>query len=473
MDRRRRGVSELRETPLLRKDGSSLFVLIEASPLLDEQGRYTGGVGMVTDISMRKRTEEQLALLAAVVESSSDAVIACSLDGAVQSWNPAAERLFGHSAADMRGKALSTILPSGEESLLALIDVAARGEFAGPVEIETVAKDGMCIPVDLTAFPVETARGDVGGIAVTMRDVRERHEAERRIRENQRVLGDIEKAGRVGTWEWHIDRGERAWSAEVYRIHGVQPGEFVPTRETLLAAVHSEDRERVRKAVDRAAETFKPLEVRYRLLRPSGEVRHVQVRAEPNEPSEAGDRRMTGTFQDLTQLVVAEETARAARAELRRRALHDPLTSLPNRMLFLDRLTVALNGDGGDESFGGYTRYVANRYAARLDGIPAWLRQSAGAAAVQLRDRHDHQERGRRAGQGPDHQALLPAGRLHRAARRLQPTARPRAGGARQRHARRGHRAAGPRVQRGGHVGQAGRDAEASGADADADQRDP
>src|SRR5947207_1968159 len=262
MDRRRRGVSELRETPLLRKDGSSLFVLIEASPLLDEQGRYTGGVGMVTDISMRKRTEEQLALLAAVVESSSDVVIACSLDGAVQSWNPAAERLFGHSAAEMRGKALSTILPSGEESLLALIDAAARGEFAGPVEIETVAKDGMCIPVDLTAFPVETARGDVGGIAVTMRDVRERHEAERRIRENQRVLGDIEKAGRVGTWEWHIDRGERAWSAEVYRIHGVQPGEFVPTRETLLAAVHSDDRERVRKAVDRAAETFEPPEVR-------------------------------------------------------------------------------------------------------------------------------------------------------------------------------------------------------------------
>src|SRR5205823_8521047 len=65
-------------------------------------------------------------LLAAVVESSSDAVIACSLDGAVQSWNAAAERFFGHTAAEMRGRPLSEVLPAGDESLLALIDSAVH-----------------------------------------------------------------------------------------------------------------------------------------------------------------------------------------------------------------------------------------------------------------------------------------------------------------------------------------------------------
>src|SRR5439155_3865442 len=117
-----------------------------------------------------------------------------------QSWNPAAERLFGHSAAEMTGRALSAILPSGDESLLALIDTAAQGEFAGPVEIETLAKDRTQVPVDLTAFRVEAPDGRVTGIAVTMRDARERREAERRIRENQRGLGDMAKVGRLGTW---------------------------------------------------------------------------------------------------------------------------------------------------------------------------------------------------------------------------------------------------------------------------------
>ncbi|MFL5896084.1 MAG: EAL domain-containing protein [Thermoleophilaceae bacterium] len=340
--RRRSGVSELREGPILRKDGGLVHVLVEASPLFDERGEYAGAVGMLTDISDRKRSEAQVALLAALTESSTDAIVASSLDGSVQSWNPAAEALFGWSAREIVGRALSTVLPTGDESLLALVDSAARGEFAGPVEIDAVAKDRTRIPVDLTAFPVEGPDGKVDGVAVTMRDVRERREAERKIREGERALGDMERVGRLGTWEWFLDERRAAWSDEVYRIHGLKPDAFVPTRDRVLECAHPEDREQLAGATEHARSAGEPIDIRYRIIRPSGEVRWVHMRAEPVTASEQHGRRMFGTIQDQTQLVLAEENARAARAELRRQALHDPLTSLPNRTLFLDRLTVAL-----------------------------------------------------------------------------------------------------------------------------------
>jgi diguanylate cyclase (GGDEF)-like protein/PAS domain S-box-containing protein len=339
--RRRSLISELREVRLRRRDGSPLVVLSEASPLVDERGEYVGAVAMLTDITARKRAEEQLALLAAVVESSSDAVVACTLDGAVQSWNSAAESLFGYTAREMSGHSLAGILPNGEEGLLALIDAVARRDFSGPLEVDAIAKSQEVVPVELTAFPVEAPDGGVTRIAVTMRDIRERRETERRIEESRRALGDLQRAGRVGTLEWFVDLREVNWSDEVYRIHGVDPGRFEVGREAILSLVHPEDRETFREASDRAAEAFEPFDLRYRIVRADGEVRHLHLRAEPIARSERG-RRMTGTIQDVTELAIAEETARAARAELRRQALLDPLTTLPNRMLFLDRLTVAL-----------------------------------------------------------------------------------------------------------------------------------
>ena len=96
--RRRTGLSELREVTLTRGDGQIVHTFIEAIPFMDADGAYRGAVALVGDISARKRVEAEGGLLAALVQSSSDAIVAFSLDGAIQSWNPAAETLFGWSA---------------------------------------------------------------------------------------------------------------------------------------------------------------------------------------------------------------------------------------------------------------------------------------------------------------------------------------------------------------------------------------
>jgi diguanylate cyclase (GGDEF)-like protein/PAS domain S-box-containing protein len=336
LHRRRRGIAEMRELELRRRDGMTVQTLVESMPMRDDDGDYTGSVAVVADITRRKQVEQEVGLLAALVQSSSDAIFACSLDGAVKSWNPAAEALFGWSAETITS--LSVLIQAGPGGAERYITAAANGDPVGPLEIDAVAKDGSLIPVELTAFPVDDGVGRISMVAVTMRDVRERREAERLMREAERVRTDVESIGRIGTFEWMIETAEVVWSDEVWRIHDRAPGGQPSVG--YLDSVHAADREQLHDAVIASVEQMKPLDVRYRIVLPSGAIRWVHSHAEP--AGDDGPRRMLGTLRDITEIVDAEEEARRARAELDRQALHDPLTSLPNRTLVLDRLSIAL-----------------------------------------------------------------------------------------------------------------------------------
>jgi diguanylate cyclase (GGDEF)-like protein/PAS domain S-box-containing protein len=335
--RRRTGIGELREVRLERSDGSRLDVFAESIPIHDADGNYIGAVALVDDISARKHVEREIRLLAALVRSSSNAIVACSLDTTVRTWNPAAETLFGWSPSEIAGRPLGTVLAAGEEGALRLIETAAAGTLVGPLETDAVAKDRTRLPVELRAFPVDDETGEISMVAVTMRDVRERRESERLIREVERARTDVEKVGQVGSFEWDMATAHVIWSDEVWRIHGRSPDG--PPAAAYMEAVHPADRETLHQAVIDVVDGGRALDLRYRIVRPGGEVRWIHVHAEPVADH---DKRMAGTIRDVTTLVHAEEEARRALAELNRQALHDPLTSLPNRTLLLDRLAVAL-----------------------------------------------------------------------------------------------------------------------------------
>jgi diguanylate cyclase (GGDEF)-like protein/PAS domain S-box-containing protein len=338
LERRRTGISELREMPLQRSDGTTIHALVESMPLHDADGDYAGAVAMVGDITARKQIEREVGMLAALVQSSSDAIVACSLDGTVQSWNPAAEGLFGWSANEIIGRSLGTILAAGPEGVVRLLEAASGEALIGPLETDAVGKDRSRIPVELTAFPVEDEMGRPSMVAATLRDVRERRENERLMREVERARTDVEKVGQVGTFEWNPVTADVVWSDEVWRIHGRTPGG--PPSTGYMESVHPSDREPLHRAVLDVVDGGATMDVRYRIVLPGGDVRWVHAHGEPADDGDG--RRVVGTIRDITAIVQAEDDARRAQAELDRQALHDPLTSLPNRTLLLDRLSVAL-----------------------------------------------------------------------------------------------------------------------------------
>ncbi|HEX4405695.1 MAG TPA: PAS domain S-box protein, partial [Polyangia bacterium] len=131
-----------------------------------------------------RRADEQRLQLAAIVESSGDAIVATSLDGLIRSWNRGAERLFGHAAHDVVGKPLATLLPPGqhEEQHGALVARLSKGEPIAPVETVRRGKDGGTLDVSITISPIRDSGGALVGASMAARDISDRKRAEAEVR---------------------------------------------------------------------------------------------------------------------------------------------------------------------------------------------------------------------------------------------------------------------------------------------------
>jgi len=162
-----------------RKDGSEFPVEISLSPLQSERGLLVSSA--IRDISERRKTDEQRVRLAALVDSSDDAIIGKTLTGIVTSWNGGAERLFGYSAEEMVGHPITRLIPASrlDEETQVLKSLAA-----GHVErFDTVRvrKDGREIDVSITSSPVRDGAGKLVGASKVVRDITERRQAERAL----------------------------------------------------------------------------------------------------------------------------------------------------------------------------------------------------------------------------------------------------------------------------------------------------
>src|ERR1017187_6242213 len=120
----------------------------------------------IRDITERKRAEASLSRLAAIVESSEDAIVSKALDGTIMSWNASAERMFGYSAGEMLGRHISILAPPERPcEVPALLERIRLGERVDHFETVRVRKDGRRIDVSVTISPIRDISGKVLGAA--------------------------------------------------------------------------------------------------------------------------------------------------------------------------------------------------------------------------------------------------------------------------------------------------------------------
>ena len=137
--------------------------------------------------------------LAAIVESSDDAIIAEGLNGVILSWNGAAERLFGYTASEVLGKSVTIIFPSDRlEEEARILSQIGRGERVDHYETARRRKDGQIIHVSVTASPIRNASGTVTGVSTTMRDLTGRNIRDQRILELQAELAHVQRLNELG-----------------------------------------------------------------------------------------------------------------------------------------------------------------------------------------------------------------------------------------------------------------------------------
>jgi PAS domain S-box-containing protein len=174
-------------TVLISKDGSERLIDDSAAPIRGDSGSAIGAVMVFRDVTERKRAEEAQARLAAIVESSDDAIVSKTLEGIILSWNRGAERLFGYTPPEAVGRPITLIIPPDrldeESEILARI---VNGERVDHFETVRVAKDGRQIDISLTISPVRDRSGRIVGASKIARDVSDRKRAEQALREADR-----------------------------------------------------------------------------------------------------------------------------------------------------------------------------------------------------------------------------------------------------------------------------------------------
>jgi PAS domain S-box-containing protein len=193
---------------MVRRDGMQREIDQRATPLLDEDGEVSGCLLVFRDITEQRRIERErevqltaARLLASIVEASTDAIVGKSLDGTIQTWNAAAESLFGYPAEAAIGRHISLVIPAerrAEED--AIIASISSGRAIEHFVTERVRSDGQRVLVSLTVSPIRNDRGHVIGASKIARDVTEQFAAAERERvlqaETARLNASLARADR-------------------------------------------------------------------------------------------------------------------------------------------------------------------------------------------------------------------------------------------------------------------------------------
>jgi PAS domain S-box-containing protein len=179
----RTGVSvRQQEVHIERPNGSHGIALVDIEPIKDSDGNILGAVNCFQDITERKASEEAALRLAAIIESSDDAIVSKDLNGNITSWNAGAERIFGYMAEEIIGKPITVLIPPDyqkeEEAIIARI---RRGQRVEHYETVRQRKHGSLIDVSLTISPVKNAQGKIVGASKIARDITEHKRNEAQI----------------------------------------------------------------------------------------------------------------------------------------------------------------------------------------------------------------------------------------------------------------------------------------------------
>jgi PAS domain S-box-containing protein len=232
-----------------RPDGERRHVIPAPRILTNIQGKITGAINCLFDTTEQKRDEAAARRLAAIVQSSSDAVVAKDLNGIITDWNQSAQRIFGYKPKEIIGKSILTLIPAERRSEEGeILHRIRHGESIDHYETVRRRKDGRLIDASLTISPIKDTQGKVIGVSKIARDISQRKATERQLAEQARLL-DL-----TGDAIFICDMSQRItfWNRGAKALYGYSAEEALGriTHE-LLGTEFPQSLERIRKKVKR------------------------------------------------------------------------------------------------------------------------------------------------------------------------------------------------------------------------------
>ena len=290
------------ETERMRKDGRLINISLTISPLKDSKGNIIGISKIARDITVRRKFEEQKAILASIVDFSDDAIISKTLEGIITSWNHGAEKIFGYSREEIIGKHISILIPPfllNEEP--EIIEKIKRNETIHHYETERVRKDGKVINISLTISPVKDSKGNIIGISKIARDITVRVKFE----EEQTILASIVDFSDDAIISKTLEGIIISWNHGAEKIFGYSSEETIGKHISILIPPYrfNEEPEIIEKV--KRDEIIDHYETER--IRKDGKIINVSLTVSPVKDTKGNIIRISKIARDITERIKFEE----------------------------------------------------------------------------------------------------------------------------------------------------------------------
>jgi PAS domain S-box-containing protein len=312
------------EARVIKPDQSICWIQTRGKVIYDAAGKPARLLGTVMDITEQKQSEEKFAKLAAIVQSSDDAIISKTLDGIIISWNTGAERIFGYTETEMIGQPILKLIPADrldeEPAILSRLKV---GERVDHFETKRLTKDKKIIDVSLTISPLKDSNGRIIGVSKIARDITLQKNAERIISENEERLQVVIAASDLGTWEINLKTGEVDYSERYLEIVDYTAGAKL-TQADIQKNLHPDDTETWKKAFSSAFENGH-LSYEVRIVWKDESIHWVEGKGKVLYDTEGNPYKLTGTLRDTTNERLYQQKIEDSEKRLRTAALSSEL----------------------------------------------------------------------------------------------------------------------------------------------------
>jgi PAS domain S-box-containing protein len=353
-----------------RAEGEVSTVIWKLALLRREDGSISRIVATGRDVTQQRRSHEALRaaseMLAAVFEASPLALIVLDPEGRVQMWSPAAERLFGWSAAEVNGQSNPIVGPEQLQQAQQLLTQVMGGQPVTGLELRRKRKDGSLLEVELHTAPLRDAHGHVIGLLGMFTDITRRRKIERDLRESQRALLTLMNNLPGMAYRCLNDRN---WTMEYVsagcrELTGYDEYELLFNVQTSYGdLIHPEDRQKVWDAVQAGVSHGETYQMSYRIRTREGEEKWVWEQGEGVFDGQGQLLALEGLILDITERRLAEQELRQTNETLAALVQYAPLAivvhDLEGRVLRWNPASEEMFGWSAEEAVGRPNPFVA------------------------------------------------------------------------------------------------------------------
>jgi PAS domain S-box-containing protein len=301
-------IDAIQHVAALARDGHRTPLEVKADLTRNDAGEVTGLAMVFRDMSRLIEAEAESQRLAAIVESSNDAIIGRGLDGRMTSWNRGAQAIFGYSPEEAIGQPVKMLLPPDrQEEEKHILDALLLGETVPAFDTVRLARNGERLDLSIAISPIRDSQGRLVGASKIARDVSQQRRAERALRESEERLRFTLDAAHIGDWELDLASGQMQHSLRHDRCFGYAELQAEWNFDRFIQHVHADDRAEVAQTLHTALTALRDWRAQCRVVWPDGSIHWITTAGNVHYQDGIA-RRMVGIVIDITEQRQAEHS---------------------------------------------------------------------------------------------------------------------------------------------------------------------